>query len=86
MTAKTWCIVASGLGALAVIVGAFGAHALPGWLSQQGLEAVVVARRLETLETGVRYHMYHALALLGLGLWQRQLGDCRQPAWPLGCC
>jgi uncharacterized membrane protein YgdD (TMEM256/DUF423 family) len=72
MTARTMLLIASLLGALGVIVGAFGAHWLPGWLNQQGLEPAVVTRRLETLETGVRYHMYHALALLALGLWQRQ--------------
>jgi len=42
-------------GALAVALGAFGAHALKNRLGQE---------RLETFETGVRYQMYHALALL----------------------
>jgi len=42
-------------GALAVALGAFGAHALRSRLSQE---------RLDTFETGVRYQMYHALALL----------------------
>jgi uncharacterized membrane protein YgdD (TMEM256/DUF423 family) len=72
MTAKTTLLIASLLGALGVIVGAFGAHALPGWLHQQGLEPAAITRRVETLETGVRYHLYHALALLAVGLWQRQ--------------
>jgi uncharacterized membrane protein YgdD (TMEM256/DUF423 family) len=43
------------LGFLAVALGAFGAHALRGRLAP-GL--------LEVFETGVRYQMYHALALL----------------------
>ncbi len=43
---------------LAVALGAFGAHALSG---------SVTPNRLETFETGVRYQMYHALALLVLG-------------------
>lgn len=51
-----------GIGALAaglaVALGAFGAH---------GLEARVTPERLQTFETGVRYHMYHALALLFVG-------------------
>jgi uncharacterized membrane protein YgdD (TMEM256/DUF423 family) len=72
--AKTTLMVACVAGGLAVMVGAFGAHALPGWLSRHGLDNAVAARRLETLETGVRYQMYHALALLGLGLWYRQAG------------
>jgi len=39
---------------LAVMAGAFGAH---------GLENRVTADRLNTFETGVKYQMYHALAL-----------------------
>ncbi len=45
-------------GALAVILGAFGAH---------GLEKVVDADAVNTFETGVRYQMYHAIFLLILG-------------------
>lgn len=41
-------------GLLAVALGAFGAHALSGRLPSEDLEI---------FETGVRYHMYHALAL-----------------------
>jgi len=44
---------------LAVAAGAFGAH---------GLQGVLTAARLETWETAARYQMYHALALLFLGL------------------
>jgi uncharacterized membrane protein YgdD (TMEM256/DUF423 family) len=44
---------------LAVGAGAFGAHGLEGSLSPE---------RLETFETAARYQMYHALALLLLGL------------------
>jgi uncharacterized membrane protein YgdD (TMEM256/DUF423 family) len=46
------------LGALAVALGAFAAH---------GLRATLSAADLATFETGVRYHMYHALALLAAG-------------------
>lgn len=46
------------LAALGVALGAFGAHAL-----QDGLEPA----RLANFETGVRYQMYAALALLVLG-------------------
>lgn len=42
-------------GALAVALGAFGAH---------GLRARLTADLLTTFETGVRYQMYHALALV----------------------
>jgi uncharacterized membrane protein YgdD (TMEM256/DUF423 family) len=44
------------LGALGVALGAFGAHGLRNTLS---------APDLATFEVGVRYQMYHALALLG---------------------
>jgi uncharacterized membrane protein YgdD (TMEM256/DUF423 family) len=45
-------------GLLGVALGAFGAHALK---AQLGAEA------LATFEVGVRYQMYHALALLAAG-------------------
>jgi uncharacterized membrane protein YgdD (TMEM256/DUF423 family) len=51
------------LAGLAVGLGAFGAH---------GLRARVTPDLLAVFETGVRYQMYHALALLGLSLaWTR---------------
>jgi uncharacterized membrane protein YgdD (TMEM256/DUF423 family) len=54
---KTFLLMASIFGALAVVLGAFGAHALESRLS---------ADLLSTYEVGVRYHFYHALALLGV--------------------
>jgi uncharacterized membrane protein YgdD (TMEM256/DUF423 family) len=44
-------------GALAVALGAFAAH---------GLRSRIGADALATFETGARYHMYHALALLAV--------------------
>jgi uncharacterized membrane protein YgdD (TMEM256/DUF423 family) len=52
-------ITAAILGMIAIILGAFGAHALKKVLS---IEQIV------TFETGVRYQMYHALFLLFIGL------------------
>ena len=50
-----------GLGAisagLAVALGAFAAH---------GLRSRISAEALATFETGARYHMYHALALVAV--------------------
>ena len=46
------------LGMLAIILGAFGAHAL---------KKVLSVDELVTFETGVKYQMYHALFLLYLG-------------------
>lgn len=47
------------LGMIAIILGAFGAHAL---------KKVLSIEQLVTFETGVRYQMYHALFLLFIGL------------------
>lgn len=52
-------ITAAILGMIAIILGAFGAHALKKILSIE---------QLSTFETGVRYQMYHALFLLFIGL------------------
>lgn len=46
-------------GMTAIILGAFGAHAL---------KKVLSVDQLTTFETGVKYQMYHALFLLFLGL------------------
>lgn len=46
------------LGFIAIILGAFGAHAL---------KKVLDVDQLASFETGVKYQMYHALFLLFLG-------------------
>lgn len=46
-------------GMTAIVLGAFGAHAL---------KKVLTIDQLATFETGVKYQMYHALFLLFLGL------------------
>lgn len=58
---KTILLFATISGALAVSIGAFGAHGL-----QKILEAT---QRVETFETAVKYHFYHTLALLFLGIY-----------------
>ncbi len=45
---------------LAVALGAFGAHALKSMMS---------AAQLTIWKTASNYHFYHALALIGLGIW-----------------
>ena len=52
-------------GMTAIILGAFGAHAL---------KKVLTIDQLATFETGVKYQMYHGLFLLFIGL-NTQLGD-----------
>jgi len=56
---KIYLIIASIFGLLSVVFGAFGAHALKDRLSVD---------QLLSWETGVRYQMFHALALLLLVL------------------
>lgn len=55
---QTTLVIASILGALAVIFGAFGAHALKKILTEE---------QLKSFETGVKYQMYHAIVLLIIG-------------------
>jgi uncharacterized membrane protein YgdD (TMEM256/DUF423 family) len=55
---KSFLKIATLLGALAVILGAFGAHSL---------KQVVSENAVNTFETGVRYQFYHAFALLATG-------------------
>jgi uncharacterized membrane protein YgdD (TMEM256/DUF423 family) len=57
--AKTILMIASILLALAVALGAFGAHGLKSQLSTD---------MLQTYKTGVDYHFYHALGLLLIGI------------------
>jgi len=55
--ARVFVIVGSLSGLIAVAAGAFGAHTLRDRIS---------ADLLTTFETGARYQMYHALALLAV--------------------
>jgi len=57
---RTWIIVGAVFGAMAVCTGAFGAHALE--------ERLATAKTANTYEIAVRYQMYHALALVLVGL------------------
>lgn len=45
--------------ALAVALGAFGAH---------GLKSIISPEKIEIYKTGVTYHFYHAFGILILGL------------------
>jgi uncharacterized membrane protein YgdD (TMEM256/DUF423 family) len=62
-------------GALAVGIGAFGAHGLKPHLSEY---------QIAIFEKGVQYHFYHALALVVVGLWLKQFPEnqwVRQAGW-----
>lgn len=60
MKGKNILVLAGLSGALAVGLGAFGAHSLEPLLIKNG--------RLDTFETAVSYHFYHVIALFGIGL------------------
>jgi len=59
------------LGFLAVVLGAFGTHALKSRLT---LEMLAI------FETGARYQMYHALALIGAA-WAAGSAEARYARW-----
>lgn len=58
MTQQITLIFAATFGMLAIIFGAFGAHALKKILNND---------QLKSFETGVKYQMYHAIVLLFIG-------------------
>ena len=65
----------------AVVLGAFGAH---------GLRTVLSPEMLAVYETGVRYQMYHALALIAVGLAGTSLRNRERrlllgASWAFGC-
>lgn len=68
---------ASLLGAIAVILGAMGAHALKGSIEASSLESYI---------TAVRYQMWHSLALLFLAILGDQIGPSKwvYRLWTLG--
>ena len=81
-----WLICGAVLGGLGVVTGAFGAHGLEKKLTSdreaaiadstsgealRGDAALAVPRLLSSYEVAVRYQMYHALALLLVGVLAR---------------
>jgi uncharacterized membrane protein YgdD (TMEM256/DUF423 family) len=63
MLSKQWVMIGAMSGFFGVVLGAFGAHALKNILSEKAFSIYQVA---------VHYHLVHALALIGLGLWAAQ--------------
>ncbi|PWV48965.1 DUF423 domain-containing protein [Chitinophaga sp. S165] len=61
---KGFLIIAAILGALAVTLGAFGAHKL---------KELVPPETVGTFQTGVTYQFYHTFALLAVGILFAQL-------------
>lgn len=59
---RSYLIWGFSLGLIAVILGAFGAHAL---------EKELTAEQLDSYQTGVRYQMYHAILLVILANYKQ---------------
>lgn len=57
---------------IAVLLGAFGAHALKSRLSPE---------MMEIFQTGVQYHFYHALGLLAVGIIAWHLPESTWLRW-----
>jgi uncharacterized membrane protein YgdD (TMEM256/DUF423 family) len=71
-TAKLFLILGGINAALVVMLGAFGAH---------GLKARLTAEMLAVYQTGVHYHLFHALGLLVVGLVASQIADSVWLKW-----
>ncbi|XCI75132.1 MAG: DUF423 domain-containing protein [Flavobacteriales bacterium] len=72
---KSFVLMFSALsGSLSIVLGAFGAHTL---------KKILPDEKLLSFETGVRYQMYQALALLILGLFLEAQNNLEK--WSLGC-
>ena len=67
-----WLVIGSISGAISVAAGAFGAHALKSKLSPEMLNA---------FDVGVKYQMFHALALLAVGLIVAKIPAANTAGW-----
>src|SRR3990172_4441975 len=71
-TAKVFLILGGFNAALVVLLGAFGAH---------GLKARLSAEMLAVYQTGVHYHLFHALGLIAVGLVATQIPASAYLKW-----
>lgn len=69
---RKWMMLGAVLTMLSVAIGAFGAHMLK---EKIGADAIAV------YETGVQYHMIHAIGLLIIGLTAGHLGSSTKLKW-----
>lgn len=67
---RIFLAIAAAFGGISVILGAFASHALKDRLSE---------RALEIWETGTKYQMYHALALVLVALLLNNLSNSSTP-------
>lgn len=72
ITAKLFLILGGINAALVVMFGAFGAH---------GLKAKISTEMLAVYQTGVLYHLFHALGLMIVGIVATQIVDSISLNW-----
>ena len=78
-----WLLIAALSGFLCVAIGAFAAH---------GLSKVLEPKELAWIETGVKYQMFHTLAIMGIGISQlcreslvaNKMANVAAGSWVLG--
>ncbi|MFC2435820.1 MAG: DUF423 domain-containing protein [Aggregatibacter sp.] len=78
-----WLLIAALSGFLCVTIGAFAAH---------GLSKVLEPKELAWIETGVKYQMFHTLAIMGIGIAQlcreslvaNKMANVAAGSWVLG--
>ena len=68
---RKFLVVGCAFLALAVLIGAFGAH---------GLKNIVTPEKLVTFETGVRYHFFHAFGLVIVAMIQQLFPEIKLQA------
>ena len=72
-----WLLIGIVLAAASVGIGAFGAHGLE--------ETFKVTGKGDRFETGVKYQMYHALALIAVAIWAQRTTPEASITW-IGVC
>ena len=73
---KNYLVAAAIFGGSAVALGAFGAHGLEGITKDEKI--------VHIFQTGVQYQMYHALALLAVGILWEKFSN-RRMKWSANC-
>lgn len=69
---RKWIGVGAILVMLSVMIGAFGAHML---------KPIIGEDKITVYETGVQYHMIHALGIICIGIIAKLLGESKLLLW-----
>lgn len=70
---RTSLLAGSAFAALSVMLGAFGAHSLDPYVK----DGTLTPYNLEVFATAARYQMYHALALIAVGIIAKLYGESK---------